>query len=169
MQAPQQIPAIADNRLQQRVTRAVSFRQPLASLIACGVVYWTDRDWPLPGPFRYRPIAIHASATWGPDEQRRATGPLTRELLQLLQLDDADQLPRGCIVGIGEVRTIRERRLKTPRGARPATTRLWQWAWSRRVDPPVAVRGQPGLFPFRFDHEDISHGSKAPGGRDAAE
>lgn len=108
--------------------RALSVRQPFAWLLVHGHKTREDRTW---ATDHRGPLAIHASARLAPDaDQVIAT---CRDLG--IPIPDADQLPRGAIVGTVDLRAC--------------TGRAPRFAWTvanGRPCAPIPMRGQLALW-----------------------
>ena len=109
--------------------RALTIRQPWASLIICGEKDVENRTWTT----RYRGVlAIHAGHRFDQDLQ-----PWQRSIVAKV-----DAFPRGAIIGVVELMDIV--RDSSSRWAEP-TCYHWVLANPRAIEP-VPVRGRLGLW-----------------------
>lgn len=138
--------------------KALSIRQPWASLIILGVKTIETRPWRT----AYRgDLAIHASKTFGRAERRMAQAAVALPHLTLRGLDP-DALPRGIVLGVVELvdcvpadalgdlvhasttRATRERMLGDYRAGRFG----WLLRDPRPFAQPVAALGKLMLWDF---------------------
>ncbi len=86
--------------------KALTVRQPYASLLAIGAKRVETRSWAPRGLAAGEWLAIHAAAEWWRGGQELTHGEPFNSALErarrrgLLALDDAGELPRSCIVAL---------------------------------------------------------------------
>ena len=109
--------------------RALTIRQPWASLIICGEKDVENRTWTT----RYRgPLAVHAGYRADHDLQ-----PWQQDIVERL-----NTLPRGAIIGIVDLRDI-----VSDSSSRWAETGHYHWVLTnQRPIEPVPMRGRLGLW-----------------------
>lgn len=109
--------------------RALTIRQPWASLIICGAKDVENRTWTT----RYRgPLAVHAGHRFDQDLQ----------VWQRRIAATVDCFPRGAVIGVVDlIDVVRDSR---SRWAEP-TSYHWVLANPRAIEP-VPVRGRLGLW-----------------------
>ena len=125
--------------------KALTLRQPWASLVAAGAKRWETRSWAT----RYRgPLAIHAAAGWRPVDVAHVPWPAALAM----RVEDWERLPRGTVVAIAELVECLPAEAVAP-GAPEALFGDFapgRWAWRlegvRSLDPPVPARGRLGLW-----------------------
>lgn len=138
--------------------RAITVRQPWATLLACGVKGFETRSWPT----RWRgPLAIHASARLDPNDRVWCLeDPGIGALIARCGYRDVTELPLGAVLSVGRlvdclptedvlVLTWTERALGDWRRGRWA----WRFAQVERLPAPVPTRGSLGLWPVELDFD----------------
>ena len=136
--------------------KALSLWQPWASLIAHGLKEFETRSW---GTNYRGPLYIHAAARRNMRDERRvlqemwlAWRAIGRDTAPLEALGLLAGLPRGCLVAQcalvgclvtdGTVPSLREGTMGNFAPGRFA----WKLAAVRRLETPLPVKGQQGLF-----------------------
>jgi len=123
--------------------KALSLHQPWAWLVAGGLKDVENRPWRT----WYRGLlAIRATRDQGPSYYAEAVRQIA-EISPGLALPDRRQLAYGSVIGLVNVRGC-ERQSESPWFWGP-----WGWAliWARRIDEPVACRGQRGIWTLPLD------------------
>jgi len=131
--------------------KAISIRQPWASMIAEGRKEYETRSWATP----YRgQIAIHAAKTLTVKEwEHWQKMPFYREFLEQYYSMFAS-LPRGCIIAVGELAAIYDAVKLAPKisesevafGNFAPGRYAWRIVNVKKLDSPIPLRGQLGLF-----------------------
>lgn len=85
--------------------KTLTITQPWASLIAIGAKQIETRSW---GARHRGPLAVHAGAGLGPVGGQRGLAALLltepfRSVLSQAGIRDSRELPRGCIVAVGDL------------------------------------------------------------------
>lgn len=129
--------------------KALTVRQPWATLITVGVKRYETRSWPT----RHRgPLAIHAGMAL--DITGLPESSLIKKALCPHGFRELLDLPHGTVVAIAQLVDVYQ-----SVDLRPTLGR-WQWAFgdfsdgrfawelvdARRLDPPVPARGRLGLW-----------------------
>lgn len=83
--------------------KAISVRQPFASLLLAGVKQYETRDWPLRKKMWGVKIALHASKTYDLADRYSTDNLMRWPQLQPILLGD---LPLGCVLGIIVVEAV---------------------------------------------------------------
>ena len=139
--------------------KAITITQPWASLIAIGAKQIETRSWNT----RYRgPLAIHAGAGLGPvgGERGLAAQLLTepfRSVLAQTGICDSHDLPRGCIVVVGDLFAVFPAGAVDDRGLPLSAQERafgnfsagrygWRLENVRRLVSPIPARGALGLW-----------------------
>ena len=142
--------------------KALTLTQPWATLVAIGAKQWETRSWETP----YRgPLAIHAAKGWTSADRR-----LVREdqffglALALAGIIDPEQLPRGAVVAMVDLVSVRFTGQLSPGNSWPQpwiaelgdderhvgnySPRRYGWKLSnvRRLREPIPARGALGLW-----------------------
>lgn len=129
--------------------KALSLRQPWATLVAIGAKKIETRSWRT----GYRgPLAIHASATFGPTETHLCDGePFHCALLSI------GSMPLGAVVAIVDLVDVEAiTAANTPQEPERSFGDYGpgRWAWRlenvRRLAPAIAVRGHLGLWTWEI-------------------
>ena len=135
--------------------------QPWATLVAIGANVIETRDWPT----KYRgPFAIHAAKGFPPEAQALCRKPPFLNALMAAGYESPDELPRGAVVAVVNLRsllvcdrsTVKKVRARSKRGELPAHEAdfgdfsdgrygfVLDDVW--RVNPPVAASGMLGFW-----------------------
>ena len=136
--------------------KALTIRQPWASLVAIGAKRLETRSWPT----RYRgPLAIHAAKQWTPKERTLCLQSPCREALPVglgvpLSAWDPGCLPRASVLAVCQlVDCLRVEQLPSlpdePErsfGDYSAGRWIWQLANVRRLAVPIPARGALSLW-----------------------
>jgi hypothetical protein len=139
--------------------KAITITQPWASLIAIGAKRIETRSWST----RYRgPLAIHAGAGLGPVGGQRSLAALLltepfRSVLAQAGMRDSRDLPRGCILAVGELVAVFPTGATNDQGTSLSAQERafgdytagrygWQMENVRSFSSPVPTRGALGLW-----------------------
>lgn len=126
-----------------KTVRALTVRQPWASLIASGVKPVENRTWPVPATWAERgPLLIHAGAAvdraaYGYEHVGRA----------LFETVGNEELPTSAIIAV--VGSVRAHRDGIGGHCEPwGVDDCWHWVLSdvRRLPRPVPAKGRLGLW-----------------------
>jgi hypothetical protein len=150
LDAERAAPAPDAERLRE-IVRALTVRQPWATLLASGVKVYETRSWRAPEALTGQRILIHASASLSASEREFARSLRRQGILPVR----ADDLPTGRIVGSARLVAC----VPTGRGFAPGMPeRLLgdfspgRWAWlmadPEELDVPVAAKGRLGLWKY---------------------
>ena len=123
--------------------KALSFRQPLADAVVAGLKTIDFRSLRT----RHRgPLAIHASATYGPGERARLADLRRRRV----RLDDPAPARLGAIIGVVEVLDCRPAAAGDGRRALVELPEAGAWAYelagARALAAPVPCKGHTYMF-----------------------
>jgi hypothetical protein len=130
--------------------KALSIRQPFATLLCLGVKHYETRTWKT----AYRgPIAIHASSIFDPPARELCVESPIRDLLATAGYRTPLALPLGKILGLAklvdcvptkELRSLDEDQLRL------GDFRPGRWAWRFRTPKllrvPLPAKGKLSLF-----------------------
>jgi hypothetical protein len=130
--------------------RALSLSQPWASLLILGHKRLETRSWQT----SHRGLlAIHAARTFSATARLLCRHEPIGSLLRRAGIEDADQLPRGVILGVARlVECVRVEELAdVPEAERPLgdfSPGRWVWRFADAVplSVPVSARGRLGIF-----------------------
>ena len=130
--------------------KALTLRQPWASLVAVGAKRWETRSW---ATGHRGQLAIHAAAHWRPETA--ADIPWARALA--IRPDEWERLPRGAVIAIAEITACLPAELVDP-GAPESlfgdfTPGRWAWRLEgvRVLAPPLPARGRLGLWDITLE------------------
>ena len=151
--------------------KGLTMTQPWATLVAIGANVIETRDWPT----KYRgPFAIHAAKGFPADARALCRTQPFRAALAAGGSTSADELPRGAIVAVAELKslltcvpsTLREIRARSRRGELPPhEADFGDFSDGRfgfvlddvqRVEPPVPARGMLGFWEVPPDVEALA-------------
>jgi activating signal cointegrator 1 len=151
--------------------KALSLRQPWATLLATGVKQWETRSWRAPENMLGQTFLIHASSTFDHFEREFAR---SRDVLPLLHEVgyDVDDLPLGAIIGLAMLCEIQrtenvayqltldtallgvETHRLTERERMLGDWRVGRWAFrcshAREFESPIPYNGQLKFFETTF-------------------
>lgn len=138
--------------------RAISVRQPWATLLAFGIKAHETRCWPCE---QWGLLAIHASAILRPKDRAWARENVDiRRLLAQCGYDDVTALPLGAVLAVGEFTGCYPTRAY---GVLSRTERAlgdWspgRWAWRienvKLLPHPIPYKGRLGLWTCEIDWE----------------
>ena len=122
--------------------RALTIRQPYASLIMAGIKTVETRSW---STNERGPLAIHAALR--PEQD-------VNELWRLLEDAGVDiGVAFGCVIGVVDIIDVLPTRQHRPARQRPlGDFRRGRYAWllanPRELASPIPVRGQQSLWPI---------------------
>lgn len=141
--------------------KALTVRQPWASLIVAGVKDVENRTWSLHPDYHYRPLAIHAALKYDhqgwldamrPCMESGAASPMALLLTTSTNADVQRQsgAPRGVLLGTVEVIGCHQSRTCEGECSRWADDDPDVWHWTLR-DPralaePLEWKGRQGLW-----------------------
>jgi hypothetical protein len=124
--------------------RALTIKQPWASLIAAGIKTVENRTWPVPGTWAFcGPLLIHAGKGF---DRMALLHPEAREELEAQSWPDW-QLPSAAVVAVAE--EVHHHRAGPGCCASPfGLPDCWHWALSgvTALDEPVPATGRLGLW-----------------------
>jgi len=151
--------------------KGLTMTQPWATLVAIGANVIETRDWPT----KHRgPFAIHAAKGFPPDARALCRTQPFRAALAAGGYASADDLPRGAIVAVAELKsllacgpsTLRDIRARSRRGELPPhEADFGDFSDGRdgfvlddvrRVEPPVPARGMLGFWDLPPDVEALA-------------
>jgi hypothetical protein len=130
--------------------KALSIRQPWATLLCLGVKRYETRTWKTD----YRgPIALHAGAVFDAASRRLCLEPPLADWLQEAGYRTPHSLPRGHIIGaaiLAECVQTEKLRSLSAKQRRLGDFTRGRWAWrftaARRFETPLPAKGQLSLF-----------------------
>ena len=137
-----------------RAIKAISLWQPWASLMVAGVKLHETRHWPT----AYRgPIAIHAAKTLD------LAGAPDALCAAVFGQDWRDSLPRGAVLGVGNLSQCRKAETVADRLTRAdlasGNFAHGRFAWRvddlRRLTQPIPLLGRQGLFNWNDPPADL--------------
>lgn len=132
--------------------KALTVNQPYASLIMAGLKRYETRAY---ATTHRGPLAIHAGKRWQRDQHEFYD--LLRETYPMIERVLPELLPLGCILGICDLKhaymsyEVRAdlSELEIALGGFGAGRYAWHLVIVERCAPPIAARGQFGLWEWR--------------------
>ena len=137
--------------------RALTLRQPWATLLVSGTKHHETRSWQLPSDLIGRPILIHAGLTYD------VPSPMIHGLIMAFKAD-IERAPRGAILGSVTFDACHQ---VTPNGGFPVKVNIhqisfgdyspgrWYWTVSERkvfTQPITNVRGRLGVWTYEGEY-----------------